>query len=278
MNKHQRATTFVLVTLAAGLLTAVGLYLALADRSGTALIAGCVLAAAGLVVMAVRVTARLRAGRKDAQFSGLPPRGAVHALSLSQWMALLVGLTLTATGTAALTGVRMLGDDRVEAAAAAPTTAPTVAPPAPTTAAAATTTPAGPSPTPSLSPSVEASAADPSAAPAPGSITYLDSAHTIAGYYQPKAVTFSAPVTRAASRSSAPPPRARSCSGTWPAAPASTPPPASTTPRPTPSASSSSSIFYDQDGHQLVPKPVETSVGHPTEDHPRPDRHREPAG
>ena len=23
-------------------------------------------------------------------------------------------------------------------------------------------------------------------------------------------------------------------------------------------------IFYDQDGHQLVPKPVETSVGHPT--------------
>jgi hypothetical protein len=264
---------FVFLSLLAAVITGLVLYAVYAGRPETAvpLLIGCVLAAFVLVIAAARITVRHRKSRQLTETHNVPPNGLLHLLDLRQWLTLLVGITVVAIGTGALTGIRILAGDAQPPTvdAALPVTTPPFVPSEPPTEEA-------PSPSDSVEPtdSLEPTdtlgptdTADPtgsaSPTPAPGSTQYLDSEDALDGSYDARAVSLSA--TRY--------PRGISfyCSTAtdthlqWNVAGNS---------RFSAEAGIDDNtdyaygkvvefLFYDQDGRRLLGKPVEVSVGHP---------------
>lgn len=271
MNKSQKAALFVVVTLLVAIVVGLVMYAAYSGSVETAvpLLVACVLIAFGLVIATFRITAAVRGSLNKLDQYGVPPNRALHALTLRQWLMLTVGLTVAAIGTGALTGVRVLMHDPDSPAVANPPVTAVATPPATTapvvtaepTTAAPTTSPA-PSHDPTGTPLAESTdGATP--APQPNSTAYLDSSRTIDGSYTAKAVTFSAVRY----------PRSLqfSCSTAtytflqWNVAGSAK---FSTTAGIDDGTTETFGklvelIFYDQDGRQLVAKPVEVSVGHP---------------
>jgi hypothetical protein len=195
------------------------------------------------------------------------------ALSQRQWLTLLVGVAVIALTTGAATGVRILAANPV------PTPTPTIAlpTPGPTTAAATTAAPTdtpSPIPTPSISitpsdasPTPSGSGSGPeedtSLKPSPGTTKYIDSERTLVGGADAKAVTFNAQrylrgisfYCEAATNSIL----------QWNVAGYTKFTAVGGIDDNTSNAFGAATefVFYDQDGRQLLAKPVQASVGHP---------------
>ena len=221
-----------------------------------------------LVLAAGRTVAGHRKSRRLAEQHQVPPSGLLHVLALRQWLTLLVGITVVSIGTGAVTGVRVLASDDAGPVTPTLSAAPILAAPPPSEAE---------SPEESLEPTesvepVETSdpadeTTDPtesvSATPAPGSTKYLDSEDALSGYFDAKAVTFSA----------ARYPRgimfycesATSSALQWNVAGTTRFQATAGIDDNTPNAYGKivEFLFYDQDGRKLVAKPIEVSVGHP---------------
>jgi hypothetical protein len=270
VSKSERAALFVFLTLLAGLVTGVTLYFEYADRYAVPLLACCVLAALFFVVATVRLALTLRRSARTAEY-GMPPGKFLQLLSPRQWYSLTVGLAIIAIGTGSLAGVQVLTADTTpdHPVAAPATTAPA---PVPVTAGPTTAAPSPsdmtPSPTasPSDSPS-DSPSTDPSATPtpAPHSTAYLDSVRVLDGSYNASPVTFSA----------ARYPRGISlwCSTAtnsylqWNVAGYVKFHAVAGVDDNTQDAYGMTveMIFYDQDGRELLPKPVESAQGHAQE-------------
>jgi hypothetical protein len=274
MNKSQKATLFVFLLLLGALIAGLVVNLLYTSRTETAvpLLIACVLAAFGLVLATARLHGHLRRTRLLAETHNAPQSRLLNVLSQRQWFVLLVGLTVVALGSGAGAGVRIMTAGSVQpsgnAASALAPANPTTAPPTVTV-----TAPPSPSvsPSPSQSPdplvsSDRTGSPDPSGSPsdlpAPGATKYLDSERELAGNADARAVTFSA---------------VRFLRGIffycstatttyiqWNVA-------GYTRFEATGGIDDNTQgaygvvvefLFYDQDGRQLVPKPVEVSVGH----------------
>ena len=266
-NRSQRAASFVFLLLLVAVIAGPVLYFLYSGRNQTAvpLLVGCVLTAFVLVLLAAQITARHRRSRRQAERYGVPETGPLHLLQLRQWLILLVGVSVVAVGTGAFTGLRVLAGnaDPVQAAPPEPTTAPV-----PT----ATT----PTETESPAPSESAEPTDPSEptdtpapddssldTPAPGSTEYLDSADPTDGGYQAKPVSLSGKrYSRGIQFYCATPANSYL---QWNVA-------GNTSFSATAGIDDATDdaygkiveiLFYDQDGHRLLSKPAEVSVGHP---------------
>jgi hypothetical protein len=275
VDKSQKAALFVFVTLAASLVAGLILYVAYAAEIGTAvpLLVACVLVAFGFVLTTARLVAALRRSRVLQEAHSVPPGRLLVALSQRQWLTLLVGVAVIALTTGAATGVRILAANPV------PTPTPTIAlpTPGPTTAAATTTAPTdtpSPIPTPSISitpsdasPTPSGSGSGPeedtSLKPSPGTTKYIDSERTLVGGADAKAVTFNAQrylrgisfYCEAATNSIL----------QWNVAGYTKFTAVGGIDDNTSNAFGAATefVFYDQDGRQLLAKPVQASVGHP---------------
>ena len=269
--RSQRAALFVFLSLLAALIAGLVLYFSYAGRADTAvlLLIGCVLVAFVLVIAAARTTIRHRRSRQLAETHNVPPSGLLHLLDLRQWLTLLVGITVLAIGTGALTGVRILAGEVAPPAAGAALPAPTTTPPL---VPAEPATDEAPSPSDSDSPGPSdtldpADTADPtesaSQTPAPGSTKYLDSEEVLDGGYDAKAVSLSA--TRYPRGISFYCDTATNTHLQWNVAGNSRFNATAGIDDNTRNAYGKvvEFLFYDQDGRRLSAKPVEVSVGHP---------------
>ncbi|GIF73926.1 hypothetical protein [Asanoa siamensis] len=267
MDRTQKAALFVFLVLVAGLATGFGLYLSFTDvdRDAVVLLALCVLVAFGLIVVTVRVVHGINRSKRRSLEYGVPESRFLNLLSLRQWLLMLVGLTVITIGTGSLTGVRVLagGDEPPPPVLPGPTSVATVVPAAPVP----------PTADPTLSPTVDrttdAPSADPfptesaSDAPRPGATTYLDSQDETAGRASAGAATFSDQrYPRSISFWCS---RATSSYVQWNVAGSATFTATAGIDDGTQGAFglAAEMIFYNEDGRQLVPKPIDVSVGHP---------------
>lgn len=265
MHKSTRAATFVLVTLLIALIAGLVLYLRYADaeESAVALLAGCALVAFVFAVLAIRITLSHRRSHRLELQHGVPPNRLLRALELRQWLILTLGVAFVAVATGAGTALGVVNEDDTQVlppATVPVTTEPTTTPPTvdpvettePTPTATATADPTG---TASTEPAPDQSPEDTPAT------KYLDSEDPLAGGFDDEAVNFSAKRY----------PRGIQfwCSSVtssrlqWNVAGYQK----FTTVAGIDDRTEDSFgaivefIFYDQDGRQLVPKPVEVSVG-----------------
>jgi hypothetical protein len=270
-KKTQRAALFVFLSLLAAVIAGLVLYAVYAGRPETAvpLLIGCVLAAFVLVIGAARITVRHRRSRQLIEAHNVPPRGLLHLLELRQWLILMVGITVIAIGTGALTGIRILADDPETQTTG--TTLPAAPTPTPSPVPSEPPTEPAPSPSDSAAPteSVEPTdTGDPtdgtSATPAPGSTQYLDSEEVLDGGYDAKAVSLSA--TRYPRGIQFYCDTATNTHLQWNVAGNSRFSATAGIDDNTQNAYGKvvEFLFYDQDGHRLLAKPVEVSVGHPS--------------
>ncbi|GIM88945.1 hypothetical protein Ato02nite_007380 [Paractinoplanes toevensis] len=246
------------------------------DRSRAVfLLAGCALVAFVLVIAAVRIALGYRRGRRLELEHNVPPSRLMRAMELRQWLILTLGVAFFALATGALTALRVVTADAATPPAAA-TTTPTLEPVTPEPTTPEPTTDVSPSdtadptdtadPSDTARPSDTADPTDPADIPLDTPATkYLDTQPALDGGYDAIAVTFSAHRyprgisfycdTDADSRLQ------------WNVAGYGH---FTTTAGIDDETQNTFGVvvgilFYDQDGHQLVPKPVEVSVGHPKE-------------
>jgi hypothetical protein len=267
-----RAAGFVLVALVIALVAGLVLYLRYAgDRnSAVALLAGSALVAFVLVNAAIRISITHRRSRRLELENNVRPPRLHRLLELRQWLILTLGIAFFALATGAFTALRVVSDDSAVAALPVPVvTEPTVAPVVtePTVAPVVALPSADPTPTEDIAspsdPETDAST-DPTDTPSDTPATkYLDSEDPLDGGYDATAVTFSAQRyprgvsfycgTDAQSRLQ------------WDVAGYAHFTAVAGIDDQTEGAFGAvvDMTFYDQDGHQLLPKPVEVAVGHP---------------
>lgn len=269
MHRSTRAAVFVLVWLLIALITAIVLYLLYADgeRTSVALLAGCVFVAFVFAVLAIRVAMTYRRSRRLESDHGVPPNPVLRSLALSQWLILLLGIAFIAVATGAGTALQVVGEDRstgrptpsalpattepTTPVTTEPTTPPPTIPPTEDSTPTGTPDPAESSPEPESTESLEELSAT----------TYLDSEEPLAGDFADEAVNFSAKRY----------PRGIQfwCSSVtssrlqWNVAGYRNFTAVAGIDDRTKNSFGAvvEFIFYDQDGRQLVPKPVEVSVG-----------------
>lgn len=249
-------------TLLVTLTVAFVLYSRYAGQAETAvpLLTGSVLIAFGLAVATVRLTAAFRRSERLAEHFQVPPSRALHALSLQQWLVLMVGAVVVAVGTGALTAAQVL-DGKPSGPIGPPGTmeAQPVAtlPPSPTP-----KSPSAAEATPGTGPTLAASG-DPT--PAPGSTAYLDARLVSDGHSRARPVTFSGVhyprgISFACSTSTV-------TYVQWNVAGSSRFEAVAGIDDSTSDAFGVAAelLFYDQDGRQLVPEPATVGLGHPQE-------------
>ncbi|UQU62694.1 NPCBM/NEW2 domain-containing protein [Couchioplanes caeruleus] len=276
-NKSQRAASFVFLMLLAAAIAGPVLYLLYSGRDRTAvpLLVGCVVTAFVLALLAAHITARHRRSRRNAMQYGMRESGPLHLLQLRQWLILLVGVAVVAVGTGAFTGVRVLAGEPSEAAPTAaptPTGTPLVETVEPTVS--ETTEPSETiEPSETTDPSEPAEAVEPTdtsgtdegdfPTPAPGSTEYLDSADPTDGGYDAKPVSLSGNRYSRGIQFYCDTPTNSHMQ--WNVA-------GNVSFSATAGIDDSTEdafgkiveiLFYDQDGHRLLSKPAEVSVGHP---------------
>jgi len=266
MHKSTRAAVFVLVCLLIALITGLVLYLNYADleESAVALLAGCALVAFVFALLAIRITLTYRRSRRLELRHGVPPNRALRALELRQWLILTVGIAFIAVATGAGTALGVVGDDRQGVLPPPSTTPPVQTEPTPTeTTSAPTTSAPTDEPTPSGTPQpTEPTEPEPSDSPDDTPATkYLDSEEPLEGGFAAEAVNFSAQRYPRGIQfwcSSATSSRLQ-----WNVAGYRTFTAFAGIDDRTANSFGAivEFIFYDQDGRQLVPKPVEVSVG-----------------
>jgi hypothetical protein len=260
MHKSTRAAVFVLVCLLITLVAGLVLYLRYAglEESAVALLAGCALVAFVFAVLAIRITLTYRRSRRLELRHGVPPNRVLRALELRQWLILTVGISFIAVATGAGTALGVVGDDSPAVLPAAPATVPVTTEPT-------TTPPTEQEPTPSetTDPPAETTTEpgpvdSPDDAPA---TKYLDSEDPLAGGFNAEAVNFAAQryprgiqfwctsVTSSRLQWNVAGYRNFTAVAGIDDRTADT------------FGAIVEFIFYDQDGRQLVPKPVEVSVG-----------------
>ena len=258
---------FVLLSLLASLISGTVLYFVYSGRSETAvpLLIACVLVAFVLVLAAARTTSSFRKSERLARAHNVPPSKTLHLMDLRQWLTLLVGIAVVAVTTGAFTGLRILTADSPPVPTALPAGS-TDAPTPPTIESFTPEPTDSPSPTETADPTDTAESTDttePTDTPVDTPATqYLDTQEALEGGYDPAAVTFSA----------ARYPRGVTfwCSSVtnsrlqWNVAGYSSFTATAGVDDATENAFGAvvEFIFYDQDGHQLTPKPVDVSVGH----------------
>jgi hypothetical protein len=265
VERTHKAAMFILLSLLTSLISGTVLYFVYSGRNETAvpLLIACVLVAFVLVLAAARTTSSFRKSERLAKAHNVPPSKTLHLMDLRQWLTLIVGIAVVAVTTGAFTGLRVLTSDSPPARASLP-----AAPAAAGTPAAIESTTPAPSASPTDSPSPTETvdptdAVEPTDTPAGTPATqYLDTEDALDGGYDPAAVTFSAVRY----------PRGITfwCSSVtnsrlqWNVAGYSS----FTTTAGVDDATEDAFgavvefIFYDQDGHQLTPKPIDVSVGH----------------
>jgi hypothetical protein len=266
-----RTAGFVLVSLLASLVGGAVLYFLYAGptRPGVILLAGCALTAFLLAVAAIRISIGYRKSQRLERDHGVPPSRLLRMFELRQWLILTLGIAFVALATGAATSLRVVGTTPVAAAPPVDlpvTDAPTVPTTEPTTDPTAEDPTSDPAtePTDSTEPTDGTDTADPGVtADDDPTIKYLDTEESLDGSFDPDAVTFSAQRY----------PRGISfwCSSAtnsrlqWNVAGYHHFTAVAGIDDKTEDAFGAISefIFYDQDGRQLVPKPVDVSVGHP---------------
>jgi hypothetical protein len=266
MDKSSRATVFVFVTLLVVATIGLTMYFVYSRDAVTAvpLLIACVLLTVGLVVGTVRLVAGYHRNERLAAQDQVP-NPVLRELSLPQWVTLLLGVTVVAVGTGALTGVRLLAGETIDPPAALPALP---AAPATTTSAPVVIVSDLPSPTPSPTPTLSVSA-DPSVEPTSslsttlrsGTTKYLDSEPELAGRSDARAINFSAQrYQRGISFYCA---TATSTYLQWNVAGFNRFEAVGGIDDNTENAYGAvvEFLFYDQDGRQLLPKAVEASVG-----------------
>jgi hypothetical protein len=264
-----RAAGFVLVALVIALVAGLVLYLRYAGsrNSAVALLAGSALVAFVLVIAAIRISITHRRSRRlELENNVRPPR--LHRLmELRQWLILTLGIAFFALATGAFTALRVVSDDAAVAAPPVPVvTEPTVAP-------VAALPSEDPTPTETAVPSDLASpsdastdpdATDPTDIPSDTPATkYLDTEDALDGGFDANAVTFSAQrYPRGVSFYCDTDTQSRL---QWDVAGYAHFTAVAGIDDETDGAFGAvvDMTFYNQDGHQLLPKPVEVSVGHP---------------
>jgi len=267
MNRSTRAAAFVLVCLLAALIGGIALYLLYAGTrdSAVALLAGCALVAFAFSVLAIRVALGYRRSRRLELEHNVPPSRALRALELRQWLILTLGIAFLAVVTGAGTALRVVNEESSTEAT------PTLVLPTPTTEA-VTVEPTSAEPSVAATdtastgttPDPAETTTDPSlGAPVDTPATkYLDVEQPVEGGYSADSVTFAA--TR----------HSRGvqfwCDShdqsklTWNVAGYRTFTAVAGIDDRTENAIGATVefLFYDQDGHKLLPKPAEVSVGH----------------
>jgi hypothetical protein len=258
VNTSTRSATISALLVLAGLVAAIMVAVFAAGPDSVPVLAVCVLLAAGLIALTVwGVVKEIKAHKLWANHNVKLPWFWRH-VSRRQWLMTLVPLTVLSIATGSVASVHAL------AATGTPPQAVSTAPGLPVTPPVRPTdSPVG-SPTESPTGSPTDTPSDSSSpAPDPGATTYLDQVQTVDGSDNAGPVTFSSQQY----------PRSVSlyCYAAtqtylqWNVAGNST---FSTTAGIADDAQDAYGIiaeftFYDQDGHQLTPKPVDVSVGHP---------------
>jgi hypothetical protein len=278
-RKSANAALFVFICLLAALVGGLVLFLLYATprRTGVPLLAGCALVAFGFAVVAIRVSIGYRRARRLELEHGVPPSRMLRLLELRQWLILTLGVAFLALATGAGTALRVIPADD---AAASSTTAPVTAEPT-TEVVTPTDSPTDDPSVPDSAPdsaSVSVDAPDPTdttdtADPGPTDVTdtpqdtpatkYLDTDEPLEGSRDADAVTFSAKrylrglqfycSTDTESRIQ------------WNVAGYTKLQTTVGIDDQTQNAYGvvSDLTFYNQDGHQMLAKPVEVSMGHP---------------
>ncbi|MEV6843942.1 NPCBM/NEW2 domain-containing protein [Actinoplanes sp. NPDC051411] len=264
-----RAAGFVLVALVVALIAGLVLYLRYAGNrnSAVALLAGSALVAFILVIAAIRISVTHRRSRRLELENNVPPPRLHRLMELRQWLILTLGVAFFALATGAFTALRVVSDD---AAVAAPPSPVVTEPPAatePTVAPVAALPSADPAPTDdAASPSDPETSTDSDVTDTPSdtpATKYLDTEDPLDGGYNANAVTFSAQrYPRGVSFYCYSDTQSRL---QWDVAGYAHFTAVAGIDDETEGAFGAVAdlTFYDQDGHQLLPKPVEVSVGHP---------------
>jgi hypothetical protein len=266
MNRSTRAASFVLLCLLAALIGGLVLYLTYAGQrdSAVALLAGCALVAFTFALLAIRVSLGYRRSRRLEREHNVPPSRALRALELRQWLILTLGVAFVAVATGAGTALRVVNEDSSTVtppialpASAQPVTEAATTDPATTEPADPTSADTTPDPAGTTDPAPDGTPADTPAT------KYLDTEDPIEGGYNADAVTFAA---------------TRHSRGvlfdcdthdysklTWNVAGYKTFTAVAGIDDQTDNAVGATVefLFYDQDGHKLLPKAVDTSIGHP---------------
>jgi NPCBM/NEW2 domain-containing protein len=270
-NSGTRAAGFVFVCLLASVVAGIVLFFLYArpTRAGVILLAACALTAFLLTIAAIRVLAGYRKSQRLEREHGVPPGRLLRMFELRQWLILTLGIAFVALATGAVTSLRVIGttpvadpspyDPPAAGAPTVPATVPTTDPPTEEP----TSEPAS-EPTDSTEPTDGTETADPGVTPEDDpAIKYLDSEDSLDGSFAANPVTFSAhryPRGISFWCGSATDSRLQ-----WNVAGYRHFTAVAGIDDKTEDAFGAISefIFYDQDGRQLVPKPVDVSVGHP---------------
>lgn len=250
---------FVLVCLLLTLIAGFVLYLLFSGPEETAvpLLAGCALVAFTFAVLAARITMSYRRSRRLELEHNVPPSRMLRALELRQWLILTVGIAFLSLATAAATALRVVNESDDLPTVQPATTIPTIDPTVDAT--------AEPTPEPtetSSEPSETSSELYPDETPEDAPATkYLDSEDPLDGNFEAEAISFSAGRY----------PRGLSfwCSSVtssrlqWNVAGYRHFTAVAGIDDRTEEAFGAvvEFLFYDEDGRQLVQKPVEVSVG-----------------
>jgi len=259
MNRSTRAAAFVLVCLLAALIGGLALYLLYAGTrdSAVALLAGCALVAFAFSVLAIRMALGYRRSRRLELEHNVPPSRLLRALELRQWLILTLGIAFLAVATGAGTALRVVNEDGTEAA-------PKLVLPTPTTEAVAVepttdTESTGPTPDPAGTTTEPALDGTPADTPA---TKYLDVEQPVEGGYSADSVTFAA--TRHSRGVQFYCDSHDQSKLTWNVAGYRTFTAVAGIDDQTENAIGATVefLFYDQDGHKLLAKPAEVSVGH----------------
>lgn len=265
LNRTERAATFLILTLLGAITVGICSVWWYADTASVTLLVASVFVAFGLVVATAFILAHLRRLSKVQNEFMVPMARVWKLLSFRQWLTLMVGLTVVAMVTSTMAAAAVVAADRIEPS---PTQATPPQLSSPTEASTPTEVPQSqtfsPSPSWSASPSNEPSTdISNSAVPRPNATMYLDTVHPLSGGYNVGAVSFS---SRRYPRS-----MTFGCSAAtssyvqWNVAGAARFEATAGIADDTEDAFGAVAelIFYDQDGRQLTPNPVDVSVGHP---------------
>lgn len=195
MHKSTRAAIFVFVCLVVTVIAGLGLFLRYSTprESAVALLAGCALVAFVFAVLAIRITFSSRRSRRLELDHGVPPSRVLRALELRQWLILTLGIAFVAVATGAGTALGVVGDDEVQVSAE-PTASPTISDPpiTPAFSEQPTSESAPPEPTEQSEPS-EPAEPDPGEPSEDAATTkYLDNEEPLDGGFADEAVNFSA--------------------------------------------------------------------------------------